>query len=76
VIFPHPSGHPACAKAAPDAQNLGLDAAQAAKAFDINNLTVVAKSQPDTDSSHLGDGWGGLGWMSKFFFGEMVPLFF
>lgn len=37
--------------AAPDAQNLGLDAAQAAKAFDINNLTVVAKSQPDTDSS-------------------------
>ena len=48
-------------KAAPDAQNLGLDAAQAAKAFDINNLTVVAKSQPDTDSSHLGDGWGGLG---------------
>ena len=24
------------------------------KAFDINNLTTVAKSQPDTDSSSLG----------------------
>ena len=62
---PNPSERPAkCAEAPPDAQNLGLDAAQqaaAAKPFDINNLTVVAKSLPDTDSSHLGADGDGVG---------------